>query len=152
VASFNRGRELEDQNALAKAREAYRDALRIYPEYPEALAGLTRVVIGERVRDWAKHIERRSMTGLLQMYPEMPERDQAAWRRLLDNPSVTSLSAVPEDVTVELADKGSATVRYAIVYTVDSRPGGRQVSVSRYQTTFAFTRGAWLITGMRGLP
>ena len=151
-AAYGRALLQEKQGNPAQAIEYFRDALRIYPEYPEALAGLTRVVIGQRVRDWARHIERRSMTGLLQMYPEMPERDQVAWRRLLDNPSVTSLSAVPEDVTVELADKGSAIVRYAIVYTVDSRPGGRQVSVSRYQTTFTLTRGAWLITGMRGLP
>jgi hypothetical protein len=152
VNLLSQARAYEGRKALANARDSYRDALRIYPEYREASVGLTRVTLKLRVHDWAKHLSQRSLTGLLQMYPEMSEREQAAWRGMLDNPSVTRLSAEAQDIEVELTGEGSATLRYVLVYTVDSRPGGRKVSTSRYQTTFALSRGAWLITSMRGIP
>jgi hypothetical protein len=152
VNLLNRARAYEARDALPNALDSYRDALRVYPEYREASDGLTRVTLKLRVQDWANHLSQRSLTGLRQMYPEMTEREQAAWRRLLENPSVTRLVAVPRDVEVELTGETSAMVRYLLVYTVDSRPGGRKVSTSRYQTTFRLTRGAWLITSMRGGP
>jgi hypothetical protein len=152
VDLLGRARAYEGQNELFNARESYRDALRVYPEYREASTGLTRVTLKLRVHDWTNHLSQRSLSGLQQMYPEMTEREQAAWRQLLQNPSVTKLGVVPQDIEVELTGEGSATVRYVLVYTVDSRPGGRKVSTSRYQSTFRMIRGAWLITRMTGIP
>ncbi len=150
-SSYNRALQFEDQNLLAKASDAYREALRAFPEYAEASAGLTRVVVRLRVFDWAKHLERRSLTGLRQMYPDMPAKDQQAWKRLLENPSLTRISVEPRDLAVELTGP-EARVRYALVYTMMMRPNGLQTSVNRYAATFKLLRGAWLITAMQGVP
>ena len=151
-SSYNRARQFEDQGLLAKASDAYRDALRNFPEYAEASTGLTRVAVKLRVFDWAKHLERRSLAGLQQMYPDMPARDQQAWKRLLENPSLTRISVEPRDLTVMLTGLAEARVNYALVYTMIVRPNGRQTSVNRYEATFKLLRGAWLITAMQGVP
>jgi Big-like domain-containing protein len=152
IQRYRQAVQAEARGDLAGAGEGYRDALRLAPGYAEASDALTRVVLTLRVGDWAKHLSRRSLSGLRQMYPTMPERDEAAWRRLLENPSVTRLTAVPRAVVVETAGEREARVQFTIAYTIDTRPSGRQTSASRYRAVFQLLQGAWIVTAMQGLP
>jgi hypothetical protein len=152
LSFYSRALLYQDQDSLQKASDYYREALRIFPEYTEALAGLTRIEVRQRLNDWTKHLEGRNLAGLLQLYPEMPEKDQQAWRRLLANPSVTRISVVAQNVSVELTGPAEARIRYALAYSMTVRPSGLQSSVSRYEATFKLMRGAWLITSMQGQP
>jgi tetratricopeptide (TPR) repeat protein len=152
LSAYSRALLYQDQDSLQKASDYFRDALRIYPDYREAHEGLTRVVVRERLNDWTKHLEGRSLAGLLQLYPDMPQKDQLAWKRLLENPSVTRIAAVPQGVSVELTGQVEARVRYTLAYSMTVRPSGVQTSVSRYEATFKLVRGAWIITSMQGQP
>jgi tetratricopeptide (TPR) repeat protein len=148
--AYTRATAYEELDSLQKASDAYREALRSYPQYTEALEGLTKLGIRQRLNDWTKHLEGRNLAGLLQLYPEMPQKDQLAWKRLLENPSVTKITAVPQNVSVELTGQLEARVRYTLAYSMTVRPSGVQTSVNRYEATFKLVRGAWLITSMNG--